>query len=253
MTTCPHCLGIRPDTCEKCSGTGVLNVAPAQDTTAKPVAWVGRYKGLGINFATLATTEDVARSRVMLTGVAGDGWEIVPLYTAPRTPAACEAPASFCSRCGGKDPKCYICGDARELNTSLNAAELMLQGCKEGMATRVAKQWDEKCAEVAQLRADYEERHAENDVLFKRAVEAETALKQALGQVEGEAARALDTVARALYAKWCHEADHAPEWSKYDKHHSVNPVGLSQYHFIEEAKALLSSTVSPSGGVDGDA
>ncbi|WP_439398532.1 hypothetical protein ACRQ5Q_14625 [Bradyrhizobium sp. PMVTL-01] len=40
----------------------------------------------------------------------------------------------------------------RDLNTMLNAAELMMHGLKDAMAIRIARQWDEKCKDVSELR-----------------------------------------------------------------------------------------------------
>jgi hypothetical protein len=57
----------------------------------------------------------------------------------------------------------------REFTTALNAAELMLNGLGEAMATRVAKQWEAKCRELADARAQVERAHkalaASDDVI----------------------------------------------------------------------------------------
>jgi len=57
----------------------------------EPVAWIARHPDRGLNFGTMAETEQGAASLLMRTGVAGNhGWSVIPLYAPP--PSEREAP-----------------------------------------------------------------------------------------------------------------------------------------------------------------
>lgn len=70
----PHCRCLEAKRCS--AGTG------------EPVAWVATHPDRGLNFGTMAETQQGATSRLMMTGLSGDhGWAIVPLYRDDAQPA----------------------------------------------------------------------------------------------------------------------------------------------------------------------
>lgn len=65
-----------------------LKSKEALTPSAEPVAWIAIHVDRGMNFGTMAETEQGATSRLMMTGIAGVeyvGWKIIPLsfYASP--------------------------------------------------------------------------------------------------------------------------------------------------------------------------
>jgi hypothetical protein len=56
--------------------------AVESSSRGNPVAWAGYHRSRGINFGTMAETQQGAVSRLMMAGLtAGNqGWEVLPLY-----------------------------------------------------------------------------------------------------------------------------------------------------------------------------
>jgi hypothetical protein len=51
------------------------------ETETVPVAWIASHPDRGLNWATMAYTQQGATSRLMMTDIAGDhGWSVIPLY-----------------------------------------------------------------------------------------------------------------------------------------------------------------------------
>lgn len=64
---------------------------PATPTGNEAMAWCGWHPDCGLNFGTMAETQQGATSRLMMTGVAGNhAWSVIPLYAGPQ-PAQCSA------------------------------------------------------------------------------------------------------------------------------------------------------------------
>jgi hypothetical protein len=63
------------------------------ETETVPVAWIASHPDRGLNWATMAYTQQGATSRLMMTDIAGDhGWSVIPLYAGlaqwPKEPPA---------------------------------------------------------------------------------------------------------------------------------------------------------------------